>query len=296
MFEAGETTATIVFKTDPDTQAEDDDSFTVELSTIAVTNSDLQSSVVHGTRKATATIVDDDDLRVTVEGSDRVAEGDDATYRFRLNGDKTGSQTVTVEYTTNGDDSQTEQTIAATESTSADFTVGTGSLTVGQTLSVEITDVSTTEGTVTVGSPSEKRTPILHEDTVTVGITAPNGGTVEENVGNASFSVTQQGDLSLGATLTVTYQVVAGSASTADFTRPSTTTLNLSESTNIVVPIVNDLVAEGAETFSVRLTDADSSNSADRVVRGDDDGTVDDLEKRRADGEGEQTGYERAGR
>ena len=266
VIEAGNTTGTITIDTVSDNRAEDDETFTVTL-TDPPTATDLPAnSVVIGTGEATATIRDDDALTVTVEGSDRVAQDDDATYRFRLNGDKTGRQSVTVKYTENGTPG-TDRTIPAGQSVSLDFTVGTSSLSEGQTLVVRITEVSTGEGRVTPGSPREKRTQIMHADTVTVGITAPSNGTVAEDVGNATFSVTQQGTLSGGATLTVTYEVVAGSASRADFTTPSTRTI-VSPNTSFDIPIVDDMVAEGAETFSVRLTDADSSDPDDVVVRG----------------------------
>ena len=51
---------------------------------------------------------------------------------------------------------------------------------------------------------------------------------------------------------TVQYSVSAGSASTADFTTPSDRTLTVPGT--IRVPIVNDTVAEGAETFRVTLS------------------------------------------
>ena len=146
IIKAGETAGTITIDTEPDMRSEDDETFTVTLSDPPTATGLLAGSVVLGTGAATATIRDDDALTVTVEGSDRVVLNGEATYWFRLNGDKTGSADVTVEYMTNVSDDSTEIIIPPGKSKSANFMVGTGSLTVGQRLSVSIDDVSTAAG------------------------------------------------------------------------------------------------------------------------------------------------------
>ena len=265
---AGETAGTITIDTEPDTRSEDDETFTVTLSDPPTATGLLAGSVVLGTGAATATIRDDDALTVTVEGSDRVVLNGNATYWFRLNGDKTGSADVTVEYMTNGSDDQTERTITAGLSKSANFMVGTGSLTVGQRLSVSIDDVSTTKGKVTEGSPSAKTTEIMPANTITVEVEGP-GEEVPEG-GSATFELSLEGTTTPTGTLTVTYKVDAGSASKADFKTSSTT---MTVPGNIVIPVVVDMVAEGAETFSVELKsvvskDNDGKTTNDKVVIG----------------------------
>ena len=180
LIKAGETAGTITIDTKPDTRSEDDETFTVTLDAPATVTLDPPAatvlpagSVVLGTGAATATIRDDDALTVTVEGSDRVVLNGNATYWFRLNGDKTGSANVTVEYMTNVRDDSTEIIIPPGKSKSENFMVETGSLTVGQRLSVSITDVSTTEGKVTEGSPSVKTTEIMPANTITVKVEGP---------------------------------------------------------------------------------------------------------------------------
>ena len=78
---------------------------------------------------------------------------------------------------------------------------------------------------------------------------------MEDGIPSASFEVSV--DVAAGSpsgSLTVQYQVVAGSASTADFGTPSPRPLVFTQTGTIAVPVVNDDVAEGDETFSVRLT------------------------------------------
>jgi hypothetical protein len=81
--------------------------------------------------------------------------------------------------------------------------------------------------------------------------------TVDEGVGQVTFTVTRSGDLSQPAS--VGYEAVAGSASAgSDFTPPtpgSRLTFAASEATKtFTVPVINDIFGESDETLTVRLT------------------------------------------
>ena len=260
----GDTRATIEVNTTPDTQAENNETFTVTLT------APTRTGVSLGTPQATGTITDNDRLAVTVEGSDRVAAGQDGTYRFRLTGGTTGSADITVAYTTNGT-AGTPETIDAGDSVSApDFTVSSSGLSEGDRLVVRITSVTTSAGTVSSGVGREKSIQIMHADTATVSIgdddEAPEGS-------DAEFRLTVTG--SPTGPLTVTYQVSAGSASTADFMTPSARSVVLTSSSGeIRVPVEPDDVAEGDETFTVRLTGVRSETDTDQVVLGTTTGTA----------------------
>ena len=94
----GETRAVIEVNTTPDTVAENTETFTL---TLALPN-DAPAGVSPGTPRATGTIRDDDPINVTVEGPDRIVADESDNYRFRLTGDTTASEVITVAYTTNG--------------------------------------------------------------------------------------------------------------------------------------------------------------------------------------------------
>ena len=270
----GETTGTITVATAEETVAEDDETFTVTLTSATAPATPTPLSISLGQPVATGTIVDDDPLTVTLEGPDQVPEEVDATgYKVRLIGG-TGSAIITVEYTVDGVE-QTAVPIAAddgldnTVDIEADLpNIPTAADSEGDTIVVRLTDVSTDSGTVNLGSPREKRTRIVDGDTKTVSISG--GGAVNEGA-NAEFpvSVTTNGASRQGA-VTVHYQMVPGSASSADYEAPSGT-LELDAGTasdTITVSVLNDDLAERAETFSVRLNSVTRANSADKVVLG----------------------------
>ena len=233
---------------------------------MTLTLTDEPAGVVLGTPGATGTIRDDDRLSVTVEGDDRVVAGDSATYRFRLTGGTTGSAGISVAYSATGAAGDTE-TIAAGRAVSDDFTVSTGSLTTGS-LVVRVTDVNTDAGTVSSGVGRSKSTQIRPTGTALVSVAA--AANVEETANaSASFAVTLDGS---APGVTVQYQVSAGSASTADFTVPTERTVTVPGT--ITVPIVNDNVAEGPETFTVTLSSPRSTDNAATVELGRSKGTA----------------------
>ena len=249
VFEEGETRATIEVNTTPDSRAENTETFTLRL-----TLSGQADGVSPGTTEATGTIRDDDRLSVTVEGPGKVAEDGAGTYHFRLTGGTTGSADVTVAYTATGTADGT-RTIRANEGVSADALSVSASGMTGS-LTVEVTRVTTAAGTVSSGVGQKKVTEILPARTAIVSV----GDVAEAPEGNdASFPVTVSGVAA--GDVTVEYRVNSGTASTADFETPNPRRVVLTtNSGSIPVPVVDDDVVEGAETFSVTLTGASDDN------------------------------------
>ena len=246
---AGETRAVIEVNTTPDKVAENTETFTL---TLALPTTAPPAGLALGTAEATGRITDNDPINVTVVGSDRVVAGGEGSYRFRLTGDTTASTAITVAYAANTGAPSASATIPQDGSESASFSVATGSLTSGS-LVVRVTDVTTDAGRVASGVGRTKNTTILPDTTVLVSIA--DAANVAEG-DPASFSVTSTGANPTG-NVTVNYTVSAGSASSADFTMPSGT---VTVGQNIMVPIVADKVAEGAETFRVTLSSPRSDN------------------------------------
>ena len=252
----GETTGSIPVATFDDMLAEDTETFTVTLRLVP------NSRVALGTAVATGTIRDNERLTVIVEGPDKVAQGQDANYKVRLRGG-TGSEEVKVNYTQNGVAAQTPITIAAERDEPAndlEITTGSDQLVEGRTLVIRLTSVNTDAGTVALGSPSSKRTEIVDPNTVTINV-ADAADVEDEDAQDAAaeFNVTRAGTGNIQGIVTVTYRVVEGSASTADYKAPSgELELASNETGTITVLVVNDEIAEGDETFSVLLTGATS--------------------------------------
>ena len=234
---AGVTTGTITVATTDDTadrKTEDNETFTVRL-----TSASPSSLVKLGVATATGTITDDDPLTVIVEGPDKVvSEGTTGSYTARLKGG-TSNVAITVSYTKAGGNEETK-TISAGSTTADLDTAAAGT---SGSVVVRLTDVSTTAGSVRLGSPSSKSTTIVASGTPIVSISSPASSVTEGS--DAEFPVSGLAD-----GFTLRYQVVAGSATSADYG----TTSGTITSGNITVSTKNDTLAEGAETFSVRLT------------------------------------------
>ena len=256
---AGETRAVIEVNTTPDKVAENTETFTL---TLALPTTSPPAGLALGTDKATGTIIDNDPINVTVEGPDRVFAGGSAGYRFRLTGDTTASTPIAIAYSTTNGTGASPATIVVGESVSAAESVTAGT---SGSLVVRVTGVTTDAGRVASGVGRSKSTQIRPTDTVIVSIA--NAADVDEDASSspsASFTVSvEAGGGSPTGSLTVQYQVVAGSATTADFGTPSPRPLVFTgTSDTITVPVVNDEVAEGDETFSVRLTGARDDDGA----------------------------------
>ena len=118
-------------------------------------------------------ITDNDPINVTVEGPDKVVAGDAGSYRFRLTGDTTASDTITIAYTTNGTPANSNiPTITAGQSVSGNVSVTAGA---SGSLVVRVTDVTTAAGRVASGVGRSKSTQILRMGTVLVSIADAGG-------------------------------------------------------------------------------------------------------------------------
>ena len=144
---AGSTSATLTIATTPDTTAEDDETFTVTLSSPS-SNAELGAA-----KTATGTIEDDDGTpTLTIESAATAAEGDDVEFTVTLS--HASSSAVTVRYTTSDGTATagTDYTAAANRT----LTLGAGSTSATLTIATtEDTDDEEDETfTVTLSSPS----------------------------------------------------------------------------------------------------------------------------------------------
>ena len=271
--------ARITVQTLEDRQAEGDDTFTVTLTTVP-------AGVQLGTAVATGTITDNDTLTVSVGGPTAVSEGATATFTVSVAG-ATSTAAVNVHYEVGGTATETDDCTATP--VTGDYAppaspltiplgVSTGTIPIPtcaddlleghETLSLTLTEVTTTAGRVTVGSPSEASTTIFNHGTatalpesragneiVTVAIAAPtNDGVVAESA-VARFPVSLTGAVAVD--LTVGYTTVNGTATSADYSSQSRGTLTIKAgeiAATIDVLTVDDNLEEENETFSVRLS------------------------------------------
>ena len=255
MFTSGKTSATVVVPTTQDDRAEDNETFAGILTEVLGEN--LPPGVNIGTERATATIRDDDPLRVSVTADQRtmLPASESAAFTVRLtkaNGTEgRGSESVTVSYTVDGEPGT--QNIQPLEST-APISVIKPSDGWDDSVVVILTGVSTSHGRVTLGTRDDAKTTIADPDT-TVGF---NPATVSVAEGmDATFTVSRMSTTFTGD-VKVRYTTEYGSATSADFTAVSgilTIPYNLpiNERRSITVKTRPDDLAEKAETFTVRL-------------------------------------------
>lgn len=254
-------TQTVTVPVLADLDDESDENFFVNLS------GELNATVADGQGEGT---IIDDDPKVSI-GDVTVVEGSggavNAVFTVSLSAG-TGLQ-VTVDYTTaNG-----------TATTPADYTSSSGTVTFAplstiQTISVPITGdynqepletffVNLSNAVNTAVADGQGKGTIVDNDTPT-GITI-NDVAVTEGTPGATLTVS----LTRPVTSTVTVDFVTANGTAAAFRdykirkgrltfAPGTT------AQTVTVPIVNDLVAEGTETFSVNLSNATNSRILDR--------------------------------
>ena len=132
----GETAATFMVATTPDTKAEDNETFSVRLT--AVNRSAALATLKidpDPLPEATVTIEDDDELTVSVTVPPTVVEGEAAIYTVSLQGG-TGSEAVEVDYEVGG-----------TATSGKDFTAPSGGL---------VIPVGDTKGTITIWTLADK--------------------------------------------------------------------------------------------------------------------------------------------
>ena len=208
---------------------------------------------------ATLTIADNDALGVTLSATTlAVMEGGEGSYTVVLDSAPAVSATVTI--------------AAGTSTPTAPITVSPASLTFSSTdwhmhqtvtvMATEDTDAldgtrtltHTVSGYGTVTRAASIVVAVADDDTPTITLGAE---TVNEGVASSMVTITAVLDLPVATGFTVTVSTADGTAEAAsDYTAP-TTILTFdgteSETETFTVPITNDNIAEGDETFTVSL-------------------------------------------
>ena len=277
----GDRTQRVEVPTLEDDEAEETETFTVQLSAPS------GATVADGT--GTGTIIDDDGggggsvPRIEIEDAE-VTEGGIASFEVTLSSAPTGA--VTVSYAT----------VDGTATAGADYTTTSGMLTFevngDRTQRVEVPTLEDDEAEET--------------ETFTVQLSAPSGATVADGTGTGTITdndeaptitigdarVTEGGTAEFTVTLssaatgavTVSYATVDGTATAgADYTTTSgmlTFEVNGDRTQRVEVPTLEDDEAEETETFTVQL----SAPSGATVADGTGTGTITDNVQRSSRG------------
>ena len=270
---AGDTTRTFTVYTLHDTVAEASETFTVRLSALA--DPALPPGVELRAETATGTITDDDALTVSVRGPETVAAGREmeVQYPVTLSGG-TGSAPVVVNYTVSGtaadDYSPSSGTLIFPAASTDQQTIVVEQLAepeLGETLVVTLTGTTTAVGRVTLGTPRQATTAIKDANTGTLSVEDVR---VEDEGGDAVFTVTLSASRPRNADVTIVYSTADGSAAAGtDYAAAeSGATVVINAGTTAAMFTVStkeDTLAEAAETFTVTLS---AQNLPDGVTLG----------------------------
>ncbi|CAH2030771.1 Calx-beta domain-containing protein [Trichlorobacter ammonificans] len=266
----------------------------------------------YGARTADAVIVNDDDvLAITALAADR-AEGTGGTTAFTFtvtrSGSLSGSSTVgwRILHTDTGADDFAATSGTVTFADGQDTAIlsvlvaGDRDLEGAEAFTVELCNPgagSTIDGSAATAAG------LIRDDDVDLALATANGSVVEGDggtAGQATFTVTRSGDLS-GET-TVSWNVVAGTATAADFAGGllpgGTLTFAAGETEKtITVNLAGDGAWEGNETFTVQLSNASAhaditvNNVAGQIIDDDDTLTLSAVAVDHAEGTGGSTLY-----
>ncbi|MBN9119030.1 MAG: carboxypeptidase regulatory-like domain-containing protein [Planctomycetes bacterium] len=276
-FAPGETAKTVTVQVTGDTTAEDDETFTVELSGA--------TGAMLSTAQATGTIHNDDTLGLSIADVSRAEGTIGATaFDFAVTLSGTSSQTVTVDWATSNGTATTAD---------GDYTAASGTLTfapgeTAKTVTAYVLGDTKHEGdetfTVVLSNPSnitltdsQATGTILNDDSQpTVAIGGVSRAEGNSGTTNFNFPVTLSGPSD--QTVTVGYQTADGTATTADndYTAASgTLTFAPGETAKTVtVQVTGDVGAESAETFTVALLNPAGAsfgvNQATGTIQNDD--------------------------
>ena len=278
-FVANDQSETITVPLTADTLFEGDETFTVQL-----TGASSTATIADGI--ATGTILNDD----TPSGmfiTDASVNESAGTMQFTVQLANPVPSTVTVDYTTSN----------GTATAGSDYTATSGTLTFlandqSETITVPITDDTIFEAdetfTVTLSNATNTTTisdgtavgTILNDDTAVAMTIADNSAL--ENAGTITFNVTLAQPVN--TTVTVNYATSNGTATAgSDYTAAAGTLTFVpnDQSETITVTLLNDLVFEGDETFTVTLSGASiAAVVADGTATGtivEDDAGIADL-------------------
>ncbi|GAA4356577.1 hypothetical protein GCM10023151_04630 [Kangiella marina] len=255
---AGSTTAVVSVNVVDDNLLENNETVVATIS--AVSNGSI------GTASDTVTISDNDSASVTVADVSVDEAANSATFTITLNGAVEGGTDVNYSFT---DGSATGGTDYNSTAGSVTFTGADGET---QTFAVAITDDTLVEGTETFTVNLDAVNALVTDtDTATGTIIDDDGAsisiddvTIAEDGTNATFTITLSGDVQNGFNLDFT---TADGTATAgdDYTAVSGTRSfvgNDGETVTINVPITNDAVVEGNETFTLDLSNLDNTGVA----------------------------------
>ncbi|MCP4427363.1 MAG: hypothetical protein GY803_22985, partial [Chloroflexi bacterium] len=267
-FNPGQTTKTVSVPVNGDTDPEVDETFTLDLS--GALNANISDS------QGVATISNDDPPLLTISDVS-VDEGDSGSTNavFTISLSPSSSQTVTVDYETN-DDTATAGSDYTAVSDMLIFNPGQTTKTVS--VSVNGDNVEEADETFTLDlsaavnadiSDSQGVATILDDDAPTLTISDETIAEGDSGTTNIVFTVT----LSPAGiqTVTVDYATTDGTATAgSDYTAVSDTlTFPQGQTTRtITVPIHDDTVFEGIETFTIQLSNANNAIISDSVGLG----------------------------
>ena len=267
---AGDTTGTFVVRTAQDMSAEAPETFTVTLSEESG-QEELPDGVELQRTTATATIADDETLTARVVGPGTVAA--DVTqpveYPVTLEGG-TVSATMVVNYTVSGSASddfapKSGSLPIVTENSGTITLQRIGTPSENETLVVTLTSVTTSAGKATVGTPRAATSKISATGTPTVSLSVDPR--VVEETEDAQFTVTLTP--ARPTNVTVKYETVTGGSATPnkDYTAVDSAVVIEANQTvaQFTVATIADDLAEGDETFLVKLTDATVPQGQDPV-------------------------------
>lgn len=274
---AGSTTATVTIPVLDDAVVEGDETITLTLILPKVSG---DANVVPDRTPATATIVDDDQVTLTISD---VSQPESGAFVFTITADKAVSQPMTVLANTsdgtaawaNGDYGQVSDQLVTIPagSTSATVTVTVYDddlVEEDETFTVTLSDAQLSGAPfagLSIGNGSATGT-IINDDKAT--LTISDNSLFENN--NLGFSITSDKIASLP--MTVTVSTSSGTAGAADYTTIIAAIIEIPAFDNfatVVVTVEDDLLFETDEDFFVHLSSARFNGLVDasRVTIGD---------------------------
>ena len=265
IFTPGTTTQTFSIQTLQDSISEGDETFNLNLSNIT-------GGATIADNLGLGTIADDEGLPTLSVNDQSVIEGGTATFTVTLS--NPSSQTVTVNFST-ADGTAISGGAGVGEN---DYGSTSGTLTFLPGETTKTVDVTTNDDAVVEGTENftlDLNTPAnaVISDAIGVGTIADNEGapsiiindvTVNESAGTATFTVTLSN--TSASTVTVDFATADGTATNgADYIGQTGTLTFVAGDTSesITVPVLNDTVYEGNETFVVNLTNPTNATIAD---------------------------------
>ena len=274
-FAADETTQDISVNIVDDSAVENNEQFTVTVSSV-----DANAEVDNTAKTATVTITDDDTYGISIDGpSATEAAGGSMTFTATIDQMVlAGADDVTVSWATADDGSGVTKAVAGADYTAASGTVtfAAGDADLTQTFTVDLLDDDRVENDetflVNLTNPTNlgaltdgQGTGTIEEDAADKYGVSIDDITVDEDVGNAEFTVTvDQAVVADRGPLVVTYSTANGTSANpatagADFTGATNATISIAagdSSGTISVPVADDTTWETAEDFFVNLTSA----------------------------------------